>query len=55
MVYRPLPSLRLNCAVIGPELFIEHGFSTTLTARTVGRDYRVDQQVTVGHTGAASR
>jgi serine O-acetyltransferase len=50
VAYRPLPSLHLNCAVIGPGLFIEHGFSTTLTARTVGRDCRVNQQVTVGHT-----
>jgi serine O-acetyltransferase len=49
--YRPLPTLHLNCAVIGPGLFIEHGFATTLTARTVGRDCRVNQQVTVGHTG----
>jgi serine O-acetyltransferase len=51
LVYRPLPTLHLNCAVIGPGLFIEHGFATTLTARTVGRDCRVNQQVTVGHTG----
>ncbi len=51
LVHRPLPTLHLNCAVIGPELFIEHGFATTLTARSVGRDCRVDQQVTVGRTG----
>ena len=51
LVYRPLPTLHLNCAEIGPGLFIEHGFATTLTARTVGRDCRVNQQVTVGHTG----
>ena len=50
-LYRPLSTLHLNCAVIGPGLFIEHGFATTLTARTVGRDCRVNQQVTVGHTG----
>jgi serine O-acetyltransferase len=37
--------------VIGPGLVTEHGFATTLTARTVGRDCRVTQQVTVGHTG----
>ncbi|TFV63368.1 hypothetical protein E4P41_04810 [Geodermatophilus sp. DF01-2] len=30
---------------------VEHGYATTLTARTVGRDCRVNQQVTVGHTG----
>lgn len=49
--YRPLPTLHLNAALIGPGLFIEHGFATTLTAATVGRDCWVNQQVTVGHTG----
>jgi serine O-acetyltransferase len=50
-LYRPLPTLHLNCALIGPGLFIEHGFATTLTAALVGADCTVNQQVTVGHTG----
>jgi len=50
-LWRPLPTLHLNAAVIGPGLFIEHGFATTLTAATVGEDCWVNQQVTVGHTG----
>ncbi|SNS76680.1 hypothetical protein SAMN06893096_107218 [Geodermatophilus pulveris] len=47
----PSPTLHLDCAEIGPGLFIEHGSATTTTARRIGRDCRVDQQVTVGHTG----
>lgn len=50
-VWRPLPTLHLNAATIGPGLFIEHGFATTLTASTVGADCWLNQQVTVGHTG----
>ncbi len=50
-LWRPLPTLHLNAARIGPGLFIEHGFATTLTAVTVGADCWVNQQVTVGHTG----
>ncbi len=50
-LWRPLPTLHLNAARIGPGLFIEHGFATTLTASTVGADCWLNQQVTVGHTG----
>lgn len=50
-LWRPLPTLHLNAATIGPGLFIEHGFATTLTASAVGADCWVNQGVTVGHTG----
>lgn len=33
---------------IGPGMFIQHGFSTIITAEHIGRDCFVNQQVTIG-------
>ncbi|WP_308200720.1 DapH/DapD/GlmU-related protein [Klenkia sp. PcliD-1-E] len=49
--YPPLASLHIGSPHVGPGLFVEHGWSTVLTAGSVGEDCWVNQGVTVGHTG----
>ncbi len=47
--YRPLGSLYLHTREIGEGLYIQHGFSTIVVARRVGRNCWISQQVTVGY------
>lgn len=49
--YPPLASLHIGSPHVGAGLFVEHGWSTVLTAASVGEDCWVNQGVTVGHTG----
>jgi serine O-acetyltransferase len=51
-ILKPLSTLYLSTNLIGPGLFILHGFSTIISARSIGRDCTVFQQVTIGHTNA---
>ena len=46
----PLQSLYINTANIGKELFIQHGFSTIISAKTIGDNCTICQQVTIGYT-----
>jgi len=46
---RPMATLRLGADEIGPGLFIQHGFSTIIAARRIGRDCWINQQVTIGY------
>jgi serine O-acetyltransferase len=46
--YRPLDSLYIVTPSIGPGLFIQHGFSTIIAARSIGENCWVNQQVTIG-------
>lgn len=48
---RPLSTLYIRANHIGPGLFIQHGFSTGITAERLGRDCWVNQQVTIGFAG----
>lgn len=50
------PTLHINMhsADIGPGLYIQHGFSTVLAARSIGARCWVNQQVTVGYTDEVS-
>lgn len=41
--------LRGHCQ-IGPGLFIQHGFATTIGAKSIGKDCWINQQVTIGYT-----
>ena len=34
---------------IGPGLYIQHGFSTIITAKSIGEDCWINQQVTIGY------
>lgn len=45
---RPVPTLFFRTPSIGPGLFIQHGFSTGITATSIGRDCWINQQVTIG-------
>src|SRR5947209_9540898 len=46
--YRGEPALYLNCSEIGAGLMMMHGFATIVTARRLGADCQVAQQVTIG-------
>jgi serine O-acetyltransferase len=46
--YRPLESLYIVTPSIGPGLFIQHGFSTIIAAKSLGENCWVNQQVTIG-------
>jgi serine O-acetyltransferase len=43
-------TLFLNTDEIGPGLYIQHGFATTVGARRIGRNVWINQQVTIGVT-----
>ena len=45
-----MDSLFIACQKIGPRLFIQHGFSTYIAARSIGSDCWINQQVTIGYT-----
>ena len=49
IVYRGQAALYLSCSDIGPGLFIQHGFSTVIAARRIGRNCWINQQVTIGY------
>ncbi len=48
-IYPGQVALWLSCPDIGPGLYVMHGFSTMVTARRIGADCQVAQQVTVGY------
>lgn len=45
----PFPTLFITTKDIGPGLFLQHGFSTIISARMIGKDCWVNQQVTIGY------
>lgn len=50
-IFFPLmESLYINTREIGPRFFIQHGFATNISAKSIGSDCWVNQQVTVGYT-----
>ena len=48
-VYPGEPALFITCAEIGPGLMMMHGFATIVTARRIGSDCQIAQQVTIGY------
>lgn len=50
-LWKPLDSLYLNTRYIGGGLFIQHGFSTIVAAKSVGENCHINQQVTIGYKG----
>jgi len=48
---RPKTNLYIWCHSIGEGLFIEHGFSTVIAAKSIGRNCWINQQVTIGDSG----
>lgn len=47
--YHKLSTLYVNTRNIGPGLFISHGFSTIVVAKSIGENCWINQQVTVGY------
>ncbi len=55
LLYRPLDSLYITTSEIGGGLFIQHGFSTYIAAKSIGKNCWINQQVSIGYkddTGA---
>lgn len=48
----PMTNLFINCENIGKGLFIQHGFSTIISAKSIGNDCWINQQVTIGWTSS---
>lgn len=48
---RPLDSLYIHCKDIGGGFLIQHGFSTIITAKKIGKNVKIFQQVTIGYNG----
>ena len=48
LLFRPLDSLFIFAREIGPGLYIQHGFSTIINAKSIGSRCWFNQQVTVG-------
>lgn len=48
LFYRPMESLYIETTEIGGGLFIQHGFATMITAKSIGENCWINQQVTIG-------
>ncbi len=48
VVYKPEMSLFIRSESVGPGLFFQHGFATTLGATSIGANCWINQQVTIG-------
>ena len=51
MLWKPLDSLYIVTRDIGGGLYIQHGFSTIISAKKIGENCKVFQQVTIGYRG----
>lgn len=49
ILWKPMESLYIYTKEIGGGLYIQHGFSTIITAEKIGENCRVYQQVTIGY------
>lgn len=54
LVYRPMNTLYIEAGEIGGGLFIQHGFSTVIAAKSIGENCWINQQVTIGYNGDKS-
>ena len=48
LLWKPLETLYIYTEDIGGGLYIQHGFSTIITAEKIGKNCRIYQQVTIG-------
>lgn len=51
ILWKPMESLYIYTKDIGGGLYIQHGFSTIISARKIGENCRIYQQVTIGYKG----
>ena len=49
ILYKPLETLYIYTKDIGGGLYIQHGFSTIISATKIGENCRIYQQVTIGY------
>ena len=49
ILWKPMESLYIYTEEIGGGLYIQHGFSTIITAKKIGENCRIYQQVTIGY------
>ena len=49
ILWKPLESLYIYTPDIGGGLYIQHGFSTIISAKKIGENCRIYQQVTIGY------
>ena len=50
ILFPGMETLYINTPKIGPRLFIQHGFATNISAKQIGSDCWINQQVTIGYT-----
>ena len=50
MLFPGMDTLYINTPELGPRLFIQHGFATNISAKRIGSDCWINQQVTIGYT-----
>jgi len=50
-LFPPMETLYICTDDIGPRLFIQHGFATMISAKKIGSDCWINQQVTIGYKG----
>ena len=51
LLWRPMDTLYLNTRYIGGGLYIQHGFATMVSAKSIGENCWINQQVTIGYKG----
>lgn len=51
-LFPSMETLYISTPKIGPRLYIQHGFSTMISAKSMGSDCWINQQVTIGYTFA---
>lgn len=51
ILYPLMDTLYIITEDIGEGLFIQHGFSTIIAAKSIGKDCYINQQVTIGYEG----
>jgi serine O-acetyltransferase len=49
ILWKPLESLYIYTTDIGGGLYIQHGFATIISAKKIGKNCRIYQQVTIGY------
>ena len=49
--YPPMNTLFIEAEEVGGGLFIQHGFATMISAKSVGENCWINQQVTIGYKG----
>lgn len=54
VLWKPMESLYIYTTDIGGGLYIQHGFATIISAKKIGENCRIYQQVTIGYKGEFS-